>query len=156
MSDLELTSNDELRTHLTQLLEANRTELASRYQQVLRETLFSRRTTIRPSMLRGIAADEVNALGNFLQQPQVNASERGAQLHQTGLSEQPLLRMGQVTRQFFVTHLNNGHVAGAMEMIDTYQEGVVLGFIQSLEKAVFIEQERTRQAFERVINRDKS
>ncbi|MCA9977632.1 MAG: hypothetical protein KC413_17855, partial [Anaerolineales bacterium] len=102
MSDLELASNDELRTHLTQLLEANRTELASRYQQVLRETLFSRRTTIRPSMLRGIAADEVNALGNFLQQPQVNASERGAQLHQTGLSEQPLLRMGQVTRQFFV------------------------------------------------------
>ena len=155
MSGLKLTTSDELRSHLAQLLEANRPELVSRYQQVLRETLFSRRTTIRPSMLRSIASDEIDTIAGFLRHPQRHALERGKQLHQTGLSEQPLLRMGQVTRQFFVTHLESVQIASALDVIDAYQEGVILGFIQNLEKTVFSEQERTRHAFERVVNRDK-
>jgi hypothetical protein len=106
-------------------------------------------------MLRSIASDEIDTIASFLHQPQRHALERGEQLHQTGLSEQPLLRMGQVTRQFFVTHLESVQIASALEVIDAYQEGVILGFIQNLEKAVFSEQERTRHAFERVVNRDK-
>jgi hypothetical protein len=106
-------------------------------------------------MLKKIALDEADAFDHFLQQPQQHAKERGIQLHQTGLSEQPVLRMGQVTRQFFVTHLEDGQVAQALEVIDAYQEGVVQGYIQSLEKAVFDVQERTRHAFERVVNQDK-
>ncbi|MBE2202294.1 MAG: hypothetical protein IAE79_27030 [Anaerolinea sp.] len=156
MNDLKSTTSDELHTHLTHLLETNRPELVNRYQQVLRETLFSRRTTIRPAMLRSIAADEVDALGSFLRQPHLPTLERGAQLYQTGLSEQPVLRMGQATRQFFVTRIENGQIAAALEVIDAYQEGIILGFIQSLEKAVADKQERTRQAFERVVSRDKS
>jgi hypothetical protein len=106
-------------------------------------------------MLRSIASDEIDTIASFLHHPQRRALERGEQLHQTGLSEQPLLRMGQVTRQFFVTHLESVQIASALEVIDAYQEGVILGFIQNLEKAVFSEQERTRHAFERVVNQDK-
>ena len=147
---------DSLRTLLVQLMEANRPDLVSRYQRVLRETLFSSRSALRPSLLKSIASDEVDAFHNFLHQPQLHATERGTQLYQTGLSEQPLLRMGQIARQFFVTHLEDGQIGPALEAIDVYQGGVMQGYIQSLEKAVFSEQERTRQAFERVVNRDKS
>lgn len=155
MSDLKLTPSDELRAHLAQLLETNRPELLSHYQQVLRETLFSRHTTIRPSMLRSIASDEVDTLSSFLHQPQSHGLERGAELYQTGVSEQPMLRLGRVTRQFFAAYLENRQIAPALEIIDAYQEQVIQGYIQNLKKAVFSEQERTRHAFERVMNRDK-
>ena len=155
MGKRSLTITDNLRALLAQLIEANRPDLVGRYQQILRETLFSSRSAVRPSMLKNIASDEADALSNFLRQPQLRATERGAQLYQTGLSEQPVLRMGQVTRQFFLTHIEDGQIAPALEAIDTYQEAVIRGFIQSLEKAIFSEQERTRHAFERVVNREK-
>jgi hypothetical protein len=153
MEKISLTITDSLRTNLTQLIEANRPDLISRYQQILRETLFSSRSALRPSMLKTIASDEVDTFGNFLHQPQ--ALERGIQLYQIGLSEQPILRMSQATRQFFVAHLENGQIATTLEVVDAYQEQIIRGFVQSLEKAIFSEQERTRHAFERVMNRDK-
>jgi len=153
---LSFAISDDLCVQLAQLLAANRATLVNLYQQVLRDAMFNGRSTMRPNMLQKIASDEVEALGNFLHQPQRQVFERGAQLHHSGLSEQPLLRMGQVTRQFFVKHLENGQIAPALELIDAYQEQVIQGFIQSLEKAVFNVQERTRHAFERVVNRDKT
>lgn len=155
MSSLKFAISDDLRTQLGQLLETNRSDLATRYQQALRETLFNGRSTVRPSMLKTIAADEVDAFADFLRLPEPHAIERGVQLHESGLSEQPVLRLGQVTRQFFVAHLETKHIAPALEMIDAYQEQIIQGFVQSLEKAVFTVQERTRHAFERVANRDK-
>lgn len=147
--------SDDLRVRLTQLIEAERPELIGSYQRILREALFNGRSKMRPNMLKQIAVDEVAAFGEFLHQSQPNAVGRGVQLHQSGLSEQPLLRMGLVTRQFFVKHLEDGQIAPALAVIDIYHEQVVQGFIQSLETAVFDVQERTRHAFERVANRDK-
>lgn len=152
---MTLIISEDLGVHLAQLLEGNRSELVSRYRQVLRDAMFNGRSTMRPNMVQKIASDEVDAFANFLQQPQQQVFERGVQLHQSGLSEQPLLRMGLVTRQFFVAHLENGQIAPTLEAIDIYQEQVVQGFIQSLETAVFNVQERTRHAFERVVNRNK-
>ena len=150
------TATDSLQTLLTQLIETHRSELVNRYQQVLREGLFNSRALVRPSMLKTIASDEVDTFGNFLHLSPQHALNRGVQLYHTGLGEQPMLRMSQVTRQFFVTHLDNGQIGAALEVIDAYQERVVQGFIQSLEKAIISEQERTRHAFERVTDRDKS
>ena len=146
---------DSLHILLVQLLETNRPDLANRYQQVLQEDLFSSRSIMRPSMLKNIALDEIESLNNFLRYPHLPATERGVQLYKAGLGEQPVLRLGQATRQFFLTHLENGQIAPTLEAIDAYQEGVVQGYIQSLEKAVFSEQERIRHAFERVVNREK-
>lgn len=151
---MSFATSDDLCTHLVQLLDANRPELIGSYQQILRAAMFNGRSTMRPNMLKKIASDEVDVFRDFLHQPQRQASERGVQLHQSGLSEQPLLRMGQVTRQFFVKHLENDQIAPTLELVDAYQEQVIQGFIHSLEKAVFSVQERTRQAFERVANRD--
>ena len=156
MSGVTLALNDELRTTLAQLLETHQADLVEGYLKVLRETLFSSRATIRPNMLKKIAADEVDTFGRFLHQPSEAVVERGVHLYQTGLREQPVLRMGQWTRQFFVAHLADGQLGPTLAAIDAYQEQVIRGYIQSLEADVFNEQERTRHAYERVVNRDKS
>lgn len=145
--------SDDLYIHLAQLIEAERSELIGSYQRILREALFNGRSKMRPNMLKKIALDEVDAFSDFLHQLQPNVIERGVKLHESGLNEQPLLRMGQVTRQFFLTRLMDGQAAPAMELIDAYQEQVIQGYIQALENSVFNVQEKTRHAFERVLNR---
>ncbi|MBE2202295.1 MAG: hypothetical protein IAE79_27035 [Anaerolinea sp.] len=121
----------------------------------MRETLFSRRTTIRPNMLKGIAADEVDALYNFvsLSQPAYPAVEHGEQLHLTGVSEQAMLRLGQVTRQFFLARLENDHIAPALNMIDVYQEALIRGYFQAQERTILKEQELIRSALQKAVGR---
>ncbi|MCB8980064.1 MAG: hypothetical protein H6657_21850 [Ardenticatenaceae bacterium] len=147
-------ADSNLKARLAQLVDVDRTQLAQSYQRVLQEALFSRRTTIRPNMVKQIASDEIDLFISFLQTSQ-EAVARGAALQQIGLNEQPVLRMSQVTRQFFAARLRNEEIASALEIIDAYQEQLMLGFIQSLEKEVFRVQERTRQAYERVSERER-
>lgn len=146
--------NVDITDKLIDLLQANRSDLVGQYQKALRQALFNTRSKMHPNMLRQIATDEVDALTDFLQQSQWDASGRGAQLHQAGLSVPPLMRLGQVTRQFFVIHLEAEQISTALEVVDNYQNYVVQGFVESLESNVFDVQERTRHAFERVANRD--
>ena len=138
---------------LTQLVEANRTDLESSFHAVLREALFSRRTTLRPNMLKGIASDEVDALIGFFCQPAYSAFDRGVKLYQMGLSEQTALRMGQVTRQFMATHLENGQVGPALKVIDDYHESLILGYVQTQEQTILKEQELIRSALQTAISR---
>ncbi len=135
------------------LIESNRVDLANRYHQVLRKALFDGRSSIRPNMLKGIAANEVDALENFFSQISSSTIEHGEQLYQIGLNEQAVLRLGQVTRQFILTHLEDGQMAPALEAIDTYQELVVQGYIQTQEKTILKEQELIRSAFQTAISR---
>jgi hypothetical protein len=138
-----------MQKQLAQVLEANREELVGHYQRVLRESLFLNRAEVRPSLVKDIAADEVKALLGFLQQPEFSGVERGMQLYQTGLGEQAVLRLGRATRQFFLPYLENGQVTPMLELIDAYQEAIIQGFIKGLEKGIFVEQERTLNAFQR-------
>lgn len=143
-----------MQKQLAQVLESNREELAGRYQRALRESLFLNRAEVRPSRVKDIAADEVEAWLGFLRQPEFSGVERGAQLYQAGLGEQAVLRLGRVIRQFFLAYLENGQVASMLELVDTYQEAVIQGFIKGLEKDVFVEQERTLKAFQRANSQD--
>jgi len=138
---------------LIQLIESNRDDLINSYHHVLRETLFSRRTTLRPSMLKSIASNEVDVFNKFLSQPTFSAFEHGAQLYQTGLSEQAVLRMGQVTRQFFLAHLENDQIPPVLATIDTYQESLIQGYIQAQEQSILKEQELIRSALQSAIGR---
>ena len=146
------TSND-WQNALIQLIETNRADLISRHHQVLRETLFSSRSTLRPSLLKSIASDEIDALNNFLHQPSSSTLERGAQLYEIGLNEQTVLRLGQVTRQFVLPHLDNEHITPALKAIDTYQESIILGYIQTQKKFILREQELIRSALHTAIGR---
>lgn len=138
-----------MQTHLAQLLEANRDELVSQYQRVLRETLFHNRAEMRPSQVKELASSEVVAFLGFLQQPTFSGAERGAQLYRIGLGEKTVLRLGQEMRKFFLPYLNNSQIAQMLELVDTYQEAIIQGYITTLEQDIFTEQERTLHAFQR-------
>jgi len=154
MTNTEPLTTELLQKQLAQLLETNRVDLVGQYQQVLRETQFLNRAEVRPNMLKGIAADEAQAFLDFLSQPAYSSQEYGSHLYQIGLSEQVLLRLGQIMRQFMLPHMVNGETAQMLGLIDRYQAGVIRGYIQALEKHIFTEQELTRQAFLRAIGQN--
>jgi len=138
---------------VVQIIEANRAELHDRYFQVMREMLFNRRTNLRPNMLQRVAADEVDSLNSFYCQPEHLAVEHGVQLFQVGLSEQAVLRLGQVTRQFFLTHLAEARLAPVLLAYDSFQEVVISGFVQSQAKSILREQELIRSALQTAVSR---
>lgn len=153
MGNKKLVTRDVQPEFLAKFIEANQDDLASSYYQVLRDTLFSRRATMRPSMLKTIASDEVAVLNDFLTHSTFSAIEHGAQLYQTGLSELAMLRLGQVTRQFFLSHLEDSQAALALAAIDAYQESVIQGYIQTQEKTILREQELIRSALQGAVSR---
>jgi hypothetical protein len=134
---------------LAQRVEVNRTDLVDRYLGVLRDALFSNRAEVRPSVLKSIAADEAVVLLHFLRQAGFSPVERGEQLHRTGFNAGAILRLGQVTRQFLLNHLENHQIAPMLEIVDTYQVAIIEGFVQSIDKTNLIELERTRSALQR-------
>ena len=140
---------EQLMDLLSQLVETHRVDLAGRYLSVLRESLFSNRAEVRLNMLKQIATDEAEMLLSFLNQPAFSVAEHGSQLHRTGLSERVVLRLGHVTRLFFLTHLESDQVAPMLETVHAYQEAVIQGFVQGLEKYHLSELERTRNALQR-------
>jgi hypothetical protein len=85
----------------------------------------------------------------FLTQPAFPLIEHGSKLHRTGLSERVVLRLGHITRLFFLPHLKSDQVLPMLETVHAYQEGVIQGFIQGLEKYHLSEMERTRNALQR-------
>ena len=153
MGDKQLAITDSWQEVLALLIEDNRDALAIRYYQVLREALFNRKTTLRPNMLKGIASDEVDALKDFFSQSTFSAPEHGRQLYLTGLSDQTVLRLGSVTRQFFLAHLEVTQLAASLKAVDTYQESVIRGYIQTQEDAILNEQELIRSALQRAVSR---
>jgi signal transduction histidine kinase len=134
-------------------VEENRTELANRYHRTLREALFTNHADVRPAMLERIASDEVDALLNYLLRARSTGGERGAQLCQLGLSLQAVLHLGQDTRRFFLTHLENDLVPRALDTVGVYQNAVIQGFVQSLEDIILSEQEHIRGALQIAVSR---
>ena len=153
MTNTDLSQAESLHPRLLQIVEANQTDLTTRYNKSLRETLFTNRSEVGPGALQSIAAGEVEALIVFFRDPQFYGMEHGAQLCQTGLSEQTMLCLGQATRQFFLTHLSGDLMAQALNTVDIYQNDVMQGFIQTREKIILSEQERIRGALQIAIGR---
>ena len=153
MTNTDLSLSESLRTKLFQIVEANQTDLADRYNKCLRETLFTNRSEVTPGRLRKIAMREVEALISFFRDPQFSGVEHGSQLCQTGLSELTTLRLGQTMRQFFLTHISSDLVTQALNSVDIYQSDVIQGFIQTSKKIMLAEQERIRGALQIAIGR---
>ena len=149
MVNTNSTQPEQLRELLAQRVEAQRAELTARYLAVLRESLFSNRAEVRPSILKGVASDEAAALLNFLRQSGFSGAERGEQLHQAGFNAGAILKLGQVTRQFLLNHLENSQIAPMLVLVDVYQEAIIEGFVQSIDKEKLIELERVRNALQR-------
>ncbi len=139
---------------LMQRLGSDRAALIDLYQRTLRERIFTNRAALRPVMLNQIAAEEEEALLNYLAHPANDkALRRGTELCEAGLSERSLLGLGQATRQFFLAQLQNKSIAPALQIIDAYHHAVIQGFMGSREKIILNEQERIRSALQRTLSR---
>ena len=140
---------DQLVNLFVQWVDVNRADLIGRYQQVLQESLFNNRAFVRPNVIKQVAADEVEALLNFLKQSGFSGAERGEKLHQAGFNIGSVLKLSQVTRQFLLDHLEDHQAVHVLAAVDAYQQAVMEGFIQSIEEEHRIELEQTRNALQR-------
>ena len=148
MEDTDLAQPEQVRELLAQRVEVQHADLVARYLVVLRESLFSNRAEVRPSILKSIASDEADALLNYFRQSGFSGVERGEVLHQTGFNAGAILKLGQVTRQFLLNHLENRQIAPMLVLVDVYQEAIIEGFVQSIDKEQLIELERVRNALQ--------
>ena len=153
MTKMDSPNIDALQESLAEVLKADRIELESRYKQVLRETLFTNRSDITPGKLPAIAANEADALYDFLVVPQFSGTNYGGKLCYEGFSEQTILQLGKITRQFFLTRLPPATIPQVVNIIDAYQNDVLLGFIRGREKLILAEQEHIRGALQIAISR---
>ena len=149
MGNIDSAQPEELREMLAQRVEVQRADLAARYLAVLRESLFSNRAEVRPSILKSIASEEAEALLNYFRQSGFFGAARGEALHQAGFNAGAILKLGQVTRQFLLNHLENRHIAPMLVLVDVYQEAIIEGFVQSIDKEKLVELERVRNALQR-------
>ena len=124
--------------------------LRALYHQVLRATMFSNRPEFRLCPMNKIAADEVDALIAFLERPDVtSAVEHGRRLCQIGLSEESVLRLGQDTRRFCLNTIESEQRFDVLEVVETYYNNIICGFIAEQRSLLLEEQERIRSALQR-------
>jgi signal transduction histidine kinase len=152
MEDTTPVRNVELGRLLARQVEDNRADLVNRYMQIMRETLFSHRSEMRPSQLNGIVTSEIDALISFCDQKLSSAKDRGSYLCQTGLSEQTVLRICEVTRQFFLPRLEYAQIVPAITLLDIYQNTELQGFMTRREELILAEQESIRNALQIAIS----
>jgi two-component system sensor kinase FixL len=154
MGNINPPTADDLSEHLQRQLAADRTDLVTQYRRALRATLFISRSELRPTMLGRIADDEADNLLSFLQHPlPATAIEHGQHLCSLGLNEQAILLLGQATRYFFLSHLEDRSALPTLEISDLYHGSVLQGFLRRREKVILNEQERIRSALQRTLNR---
>jgi len=142
----------ELADYLVKQAQAHRTDLINQYRQSLRNNLFTNRTEMRPSEIGNVAVETADAWIRGLSQPEWGM-EYGAKLSGLGLSEQTILSLSQVTRQFVLTVVEKDDIRQALDIVDAYQDALTLGFMKNLEKLILAEQERIRGALQIAIGR---
>jgi len=136
---------------LAERVEAERADLVGHYQRALQESLFANRAFVRPGIIKQVAADEAEALLNFLRQSGISVAERGGKLHQAGFNVGAVLKLNQVTRRFLMESLEDHQINHLLDVMDEYQRAVMEGFIESIEQEHRIELEQTRNALQRGI-----
>ena len=152
MDDTNSAQSAPLRELLAQRVEIQRADLVARYQDVLQESLFTNRAFVRPSMLKQIAADEAEALLNFLRRSGFYSAEHGKELYQSGFNIASVLKLSQTTCQFLLDCLEDHQVAFMLDILDSYRQAVTEGYIISMEEEHRIELEQTRNALQRGIS----
>ncbi len=134
--------------------EAHRDDLAHRYTQALRATLFQSRSMVRPTMLKELAETEATALIDFFREPiLVVAGARGRRLAQVGLGIEAVLRLARTARQFCLEVLPEGQREAALAQVESYYDTLVRAFTQENEAVILEEQERIRGALQSTLGR---
>lgn len=130
-----------------------RQELVAWLEEVLEETLFTNRSSMRPFYLKQIAAVEADRFLAFLENQDPSLPEHGAERAAEGLGHQAILRLAATLRRFCHTHLDGRLLQVGLTATDVYTEVLLQSFFSAREAIILTEQERIRAAMQRALSR---
>ena len=141
-------------------LAAQKTTIVSELRQALRATGLSNRLLISPGRLAEIAQEQVEAFLGFLETgDEEEIRQRGACRASEGLGEGSVLAMTEALRRACWTS-NPGKEALDREALDValeasgrYVNAFLEGYMSGRQEEILREQERTRSAFQRALQR---
>jgi len=145
----------EILSQIAEQLTSWKTAIASDLHQALRATDMSNRLLISPSRLEEIAQEEVEAFLHFPETgDEEEARQRGARRASEGLGERSALAMTEALRRAcWMADLDREALRVALEASGRYVNAFLEGYISGREEEILKEQERTRHAFQRVLEK---
>jgi uncharacterized membrane protein YccC len=129
--------------------------IVSDLHQALRATDMSNRLLISPRRLEEIAQEEVEAFLDFLDTgDEEETRQRGARRASEGLGERSTLAMTEALRRAcWMANLDREALRVALEASGRYVNAFLEGYISGREEEILKEQERTRHAFQQVLEK---
>jgi hypothetical protein len=136
-------------------LTSRKTAVVSELRQALRATDMSNRLLISPRRLEAIAQGEVEAFLHFLETgDEEETRQRGARRASEGLGERSALAMTEALRRAcWMANPGMGALRVALEASGRYVNAFLEGYMSGREEEILKEQERTRHAFQRVLEK---
>jgi signal transduction histidine kinase len=147
-------SSDAKRHAVVRCLHEQRAALQAQYVASLRDTLFTNRYEMRPSLIGKAAAAEVAGVLAFFEGLEPDqARSRGVELSRAGFGEVSVLRLGQTLRSYCITDLPEDLRVLALHYAEQYHTALMHGFMEDRRSVVLAEQEHIRSAIQRTLNR---
>jgi hypothetical protein len=143
---------------LLQRIEAGREGLAARIRGALDEYAFSNYAIILPRRLGEIAREEAEAFLAFLSSGDAEAArQRGRRLAQEGLGPRSVLALTETIRQVGWESANPEVELWPplQEAIGRYTTALLEGYMAGREESILEQQEKTRQALLRALQRSQ-
>ncbi|MFB0537079.1 MAG: hypothetical protein ACETWR_19125 [Anaerolineae bacterium] len=136
-------------------LASRKTAIASELHQALRAVDMSNRLLISPSRLKEMAQEEVETFLHFLETgDEEETRQRGAHRASEGLGERSALAMTEALRRAcWMANLDGEALRVALETSGRYVNAFLEGYMSGREEEILKEQERTRHAFQRVLEK---
>ena len=128
--------------------------MAEHVRKALSQTTFSNRMLIAPRRLQQIGTEEVETAVAFLKhQDRQMVIEHGYQLANEGLGRASVFAMSTALRRTCWDSQITGESSALFDLIEEYTTAFLEGYLTGLEEEIRQEQERTRQAYLRSIER---
>jgi two-component system cell cycle sensor histidine kinase/response regulator CckA len=141
------------------LLVENYSELAEKLSQHFLSHAFDNRFTLHPTRLQELASEKVESIKAFLQSLDTKAVvELGIQHALLGLGEKPLLLIGTILRDFFTKRIKAKNIKvlkTAIQVMDTYINAYLQGYMTSRENQTLEDQEQLRKALSTALDRQR-
>ncbi len=129
--------------------------IASELHQTLRAMSMSNRMLISPRRLEEMAQEEVEAFLHFLETgDEEGIRRRGGRRASEGLGGRSALAMTEALRRAcWTANLEKETLHVALEASGRYANAFLEGYMSAREEEILREQERTRHAFQRVLEK---
>ena len=145
----------EILDQVAEQLASQKAAIASELSQALRAMDMSNRLLISPSRLEEIAQEEVETFLHFLETgDEEKTRQRGARRASEGLGERSALAMTEALRRAcWMADLDREALRVALEASGRYVNAFLEGYMSGREEEILREQERTRHALQRVLEK---